>query len=106
MTVTVQQPPAPDLQAPHSVSPGETGLTASATPYGTDYQWEIVNGTITDGQGQNVVRFSAARRPIDIDGSSDVRLSVVETVAGCTTDKVTVAIPFDRRRVPQAIPFR
>jgi hypothetical protein len=58
------------------------------------------------GQGQNIVRVSAARRPIAMDGSNDVRLSVLETVAGCPTDKVTVAIPYDRPRVPQAIPFR
>jgi hypothetical protein len=63
VTVTVQHPTAPIIQAPASVSAGEAHVTASATPGGASYRWEIANGTIQQGQGDYVVVFSVASRP-------------------------------------------
>jgi hypothetical protein len=78
--------------------------------YQSDYEWTIVNGEITSGQGANVITFSVSSRPVSVDGVAAVGLSVVETLPGaCPSDKATVSVAIDGQSVlrrPRVVPFR
>jgi hypothetical protein len=114
VTVVVLPPaPAPTITAPASATPGEVGLKASVplhegTYFQNAYEWTIFNGEITSGQGTSAITFSAAQRPVAVDGSRlGVRLSVVEKPYGtCPSEEASTTITLGPVRNPRAIPFR
>src|SRR5204862_2523530 len=53
-------PSQPAVTAPANATTGQTGLVAWVTPQaGVSYAWTVADGTITAGQGSNVVTFTA-----------------------------------------------
>jgi beta-lactamase superfamily II metal-dependent hydrolase/fibronectin type 3 domain-containing protein len=90
---TVCPPPPPVtaiITADDTVCTGSTGNVATASATGaTNFQWSIVNGTITSGQGTASITYTAGV-------SGNITLTVVTTNAsGCevaTADSESVAI--------------
>jgi hypothetical protein len=115
VTISVTRSPAPTIRAPRLASPGQMGLTAGVPLHeGSSYEWTIINGAITAGQGTNAITFTAGQEPVVVDGVEvGVTLSVVETAAeGCESEKATAAValqagsePVPGRR-PRSVPFR
>ena len=114
VTITVARSAAPTITAPPSAFPGQKRLTASVPlREASSYDWTILNGTITTGQGSNAVTFTAGSGPVLVDGVEvDVRLSVVETHGECESEKASATLflrgsgDSAERRKPRAVPFR
>jgi PKD-like domain len=114
VTITVTRPLAPTITAPPSAFPGQKGLTASVPlREASSYDWTILSGTITTGQGSNAVTFTAGSGPVVVDGVEvGVRLSVVETHGECESEKASASLflrgsgDATERRKPHTVPFR
>jgi PKD-like domain len=114
VTITVARSAAPTITAPPSAVPGQKRLTASVPlREASSYDWTILNGTITTGQGSNAVTFTAGSGPVLVDGGEvGVRLSVVETHGECESEKASTTLflrgsgETAERRKPRAVPFR
>ncbi len=88
VTVTVKPVPSSTITAPATVAPGSTGNIAGVPVFGGSavYDWSIVNGTITSGQGTNVITFTAG-------ASGTVTLDAGVSANGCSsTDSASVAV--------------
>jgi uncharacterized repeat protein (TIGR03803 family) len=83
-------PPAPVISPLGCVPPNTPGLTASvAATAGDTYNWTIAGGTITGGQGTNIITFTS-REPGVV-----IRLTVVESNTSCSgSDTKTVQVDF------------
>ncbi|MEO8378993.1 MAG: hypothetical protein ABI779_04940 [Acidobacteriota bacterium] len=77
-TVTVTPAPTPVITAPGSTAPNTAGLAASVVVVpGATYNWTVLNGTLTSGNGTNAIVFAA--------GASGVtELNVSVNAGGCT----------------------
>ncbi|MEO6326675.1 MAG: fibronectin type III domain-containing protein, partial [Thermoanaerobaculia bacterium] len=87
-TISVNPVPAtPEIAAPSSVLPNQTGYKASipANP-GSNYQWSISTGTITAGAGTSSITFTAG-------ASGTVSVSVIEISGGCASNAAQKSIP-------------
>ncbi len=112
--VLVLQPsPAPSITAPASAFPGQVGLKASVPLhegryFQNAYEWTIFNGEITSGLGTSAITFSAAQRPVNVDGEQlGVKLSVVEKPYGtCPSEEASTTVTLGPVRNPRPVPFR
>jgi uncharacterized repeat protein (TIGR01451 family) len=101
--VTLAAQPLASITAPTVSTNNATGLAATvAAQPGAAYDWNVVNGAITSGQGTNAITFSTGAT-----GASAI-VSVNVTIGGCTardTHSITLnnepACPF--RANPQLL---
>jgi subtilisin family serine protease len=79
LTFVEDCPPAtPSITAPLSAPPDAPGLQATVpTAPGHNYVWTLTGGTITAGQSTGTLTFTAGP------AGTTMRLSVVDSVAGC-----------------------
>src|SRR5262249_61422617 len=89
-TIPVTSLPAPTIQAPTSVLPGQANLVATVESHpGSSYLWSIANGTIASGNGTSQITFTAG-------GAGSLALSVMETDAlGCSAASAATSLPVD-----------
>ncbi|MFY9550991.1 MAG: S8 family serine peptidase, partial [Thermoanaerobaculia bacterium] len=91
---------APTITAPVSMPPSTDGLTASSDsgPGHTD-TWTLSGGTITAGQGTNAITFTSGAP------GTTMKLSVVDSIPGCSAPEASKLISADFLDVPPAHPF-
>jgi hypothetical protein len=93
--VSAAAPPAtPQISAPASARPGQTGLIASVPSHsGSRYSWSIQNGSITAGQGTAQITFTAGMK------RDPVTLAVSEISAqGCVSATGTATVPVTNKK--------
>jgi fibronectin-binding autotransporter adhesin len=82
-TVALSPAPFANVTAPGTVNPDTAGHVASVgSQAGATYNWTVINGTITAGQGTNAITFTAG-------GSGTVDIGVVVAIGGCTANGST-----------------
>ena len=94
-------PPArPVITAPLSAPPNAAGLQASVpTAPGHNYVWTLTGGTITGGQSTGTLTFTAGP------AGTTMKLSVVDSVAGCDSQPGRRNVQVHFLDVPPAHPF-
>jgi hypothetical protein len=88
-------PDPPAIEAPSSVPPGASGLSAGVPPSPAHlYTWQLQGGTLISGQGQSDILFTSGTAGTRMD------LSVVDAVGGCASTAAVARILADFTDVP------
>jgi hypothetical protein len=78
---------APEVDAPASVCPNSTGLTATGTAGESDYSWSITGGAITSGATGETVTFNAGSS-----GTVALTLTTTDGLGGQASTNASVTI--------------
>jgi hypothetical protein len=93
--------PAPVVTYPESVTVNSAAVQASVPANaGSVFTWTLVGGTITAGQGTNVVTFDGGPPGMTM------ILRVTDTFGGCTSEAAIAKMQVDFLDVPPLHPFR
>ncbi|HEX4439799.1 MAG TPA: FG-GAP-like repeat-containing protein [Thermoanaerobaculia bacterium] len=101
IAIEVETTQAPVIVAPDTARVGATGLVASVAYHGgSRYNWTLLGGTLTGGQGTSQVTFDAGAP------GTAMRLSVVEQpITNCVSPEADATVLVDFADVPPENPF-
>jgi hypothetical protein len=89
VAVTVNSFPSATVTAPAVVCANGGGTASVPSASGASYHWTVTNGSITSGQGTNIIAFAAGSS-----GSGSVTVSASVTTNGCTSNG-SANVPID-----------
>jgi hypothetical protein len=79
VVVTVNTPPDPQITGPSPVCEGQTDTYSTPDIAGHTYEWTVVGGTITEGQGTHEIKVKWTTS-----GTGSVTVKETSAATGCS----------------------